>query len=102
VAKKSPGKVGVAGRKWAWRRLGGTPAVGSGPAGAADAGTTEAGDEVATEPTPPAGEARPLQVAVVRAGVIVHRPPIAAIRARHAAALEEWPDGATLKVRFRE
>jgi nicotinate phosphoribosyltransferase len=90
VAKRSPGKEGVAGRKWAWRLLGGT----TGPA-------QGEGEEVATDPNPPAGWSRPLQVPVVRAGAIVHRPTIEQIRAHHSAARAEWPVERPLQVTHR-
>jgi putative nicotinate phosphoribosyltransferase len=77
VAKRSAGKAGVAGRKWAWRLLD---------------GGKEAGEYVATDPGPPPGPARPLQVPVVRAGVVVHHPSMQQIRAHHAAATAELPD----------
>jgi nicotinate phosphoribosyltransferase len=83
VAKRSPGKEGVAGRKWAWRLPDG------------------GGDEVATDATAPPGAARALQVPVVRAGVIVHRPTVEQIRAYHAAARAQWPAGRTLEVTHR-
>ncbi|MDQ1420786.1 MAG: nicotinate phosphoribosyltransferase [Acidimicrobiaceae bacterium] len=86
VAKRSPGKEGVAGRKWAWRLLD---------------GTTGAGDEVAVDPNAPAGPSRPLQVAVVRAGAIVDRPSIEQIRAHHRQARAEWPVGRALEVTLR-
>ncbi len=86
VAKQSPGKAGVAGRKWAWRLLDGDWAV---------------GEEVATDAVAPPGPARPLQVPVVKEGVIVHRPTVEQIRAHHAAARAEWPTGQVLQVTHR-
>ena len=86
VAKRSPGKATVGGRKWAWRLLDHGRAV---------------GEEVATDPTPPAGEARALQVAVIDAGHVVHRPPLADIRAHHRAAAAELAPGAGLPLRLR-
>lgn len=87
VAKQSPGKVGVAGRKWSWRRL--------------DEQQRAVGEEVATDPTPPPGPSRPLQVPVVRNGVVVHRPPIDQIRTYHAAVRAEWPATERLVVTHR-
>jgi nicotinate phosphoribosyltransferase len=92
VAKRSPGKVGVAGRKWAWRITDGTKG-GRVPRGERD--------EVATDPGPPDGAFRILQVPVVRAGVIVHRPTIEQSRAYHAAARAEWPADRPLHVTMR-
>ena len=77
VSKRSPGKATAPGRKWAWRLLADGHAI---------------GDEVATDPSPPPGPARALQVPVVRAGEVVHRPALSAIRAYHHQAMSEWPD----------
>ena len=86
VAKRSPGKAGVAGRKWAWRLL--TDGVG-------------ARDEVATDPAEPPGPSRPLQVPVVRTGAVVHRPTVEQARAYHAAVRAEWSPGRALRVMLR-
>jgi nicotinate phosphoribosyltransferase len=86
VAKRSPGKAGVAGRKWAWRLL------------ADGVGT---GDEVATDPAEPPGPSRPLQVPVVRAGEVAHRPTVEQVQAFHGAVRAEWPPGRALQVTFR-
>jgi nicotinate phosphoribosyltransferase len=86
VAKRSPGKVGVAGRKWAWRLLDG--AIGS-------------GEEVASDASPPTAPSRALQIPVVQSGVIVHRPTIEQIRAHHSAARAEWPAERALRVTHR-
>lgn len=88
VAKRSPGKVGVAGRKWAWRF-----AEPQGPDGI--------GEEVATHDVAPSAPARALQVPVVRAGRVVHRPGIAEIRDHHGAVVREWPRDRTLLVAQR-
>jgi nicotinate phosphoribosyltransferase len=76
VAKRSPGKASIGGRKWAWRLL--------------DAGRA-VGEEVAFDPTPPGVTARPLQVEVIAGGRIVHRPSLEEVRAHHRAARAEWP-----------
>jgi len=81
VAKRSPGKEGTPGRKWAWRL--------------ADH------EEVATDPAPPQEASRPLQVSVVRAGQIIHRPSLEDIRAHHHDARTHWPRDRVLKVKFR-
>jgi nicotinate phosphoribosyltransferase len=86
VAKRSPGKASIGGRKWAWRLLDGGRAV---------------GEEVALEPTPPQGTARPLQVQVVAGGHIVHRPSLKDIRANHCAARAELPPDEGLPLRHR-
>ena len=86
VAKRSPGKVGIAGRKHAWRLL---------------EGGVGRGEEVATDVAEPRGLARPLQVPVVRAGRVVHRATNEEIRAHHAAARSEWPPGRPLEVTHR-
>ena len=88
VAKRSPGKEGVAGRKWAWRLFD-------------PDGEHAIGDLVATDPASPPGPSRPLQVPVVRGGIVVHRPPLAEVRAHHAAARDEWPAGQGLAVSHR-
>lgn len=86
VAKQSPGKKGVAGRKWAWRAF--------------DADGRPTGDKVATDPTPPVGPSRALQVPVVRGGTVIHDPPLAEVREYHLAARAEWPKTRTLTVTF--
>ena len=79
VSKRSPGKETVGGRKWAYRVL--------------DAGGRAREERVLTAPAP-AG--RPLQVPVLRAGEVVHRPSLAEIRAHHAEARAELPPEALL------
>ncbi len=84
VAKRSPGKEGVAGRKWAWR--------------------VPDGDEVATDPTQPTApgaSSRPLHVAAIRAGVVVHRPTLEQVRAHHGAVLVEWRADRPLRITYR-
>jgi nicotinate phosphoribosyltransferase len=86
VAKRSPGKATVGGRKWAWRLL--------------EAGTAVA-EEVASDPAPPAGPARVLQVQVVASGQVVHRPTLDEVRAHHLRARAELPASGELSVRPR-
>jgi nicotinate phosphoribosyltransferase len=75
VAKRSVGKPGRGGRKWAVREFG--------PDGLA---MTE---RILLEP--PGAEGRPLLRELVRDGMIVGREPLSAARSRHAAALAELP-----------
>jgi nicotinate phosphoribosyltransferase len=86
VAKHSPGKASIGGRKWAWRLL--------------DAGRA-VGEEVAVDPTPPGVAARPLQVEVIAGGRIVHRPSLEDVRAHHEAALAELPPDGRLPLHHR-
>lgn len=86
VAKQSPGKATVGGRKWAWRLLD---------------GRSPWQEEIATDATAPEGPARPLQVPVVERGQLMHRPSIEEIRAYHERALAELPRGAAFGVRRR-
>ena len=78
VAKKSPEKISIGGRKFALRRLD-------------DQGVAEA--EVIGIGTPPDndGNDRPLLVELVRDGKVVGREPLVDARARHAAVLAELP-----------
>lgn len=94
VAKQSPGKVGVAGRKWAWRLLGaeGRESVGA---------VSPVGEETATTDEPPTVPNRGLQIPVIRGGQVVHRPPLEEIRAYHAHVREEWPVDRILQVSRR-
>jgi nicotinate phosphoribosyltransferase len=90
VAKRSPGKATLGGRKWAWRLL-----DGSGQA---------VGEEVATDPRPPKRpdqSARPLQVHVIAHGEVVHRPTSAEIRAHHELARAELTPGGHLTLHHR-
>jgi nicotinate phosphoribosyltransferase len=80
VAKRSVGKPGRGGRKWAARRLDDT-----GTAMTEVITTNGAEDAVARRP------ARPLLRQLVRAGEIVGREPLDAARERHRAALAELP-----------
>ncbi len=88
VAKRSVGKPGRGGRKWAVREMGPdgfavTERIVLEPV-AADAGP---GDPSA----PGSASGRPLLRELVRDGVIVGREPLATARSRHAAALAELP-----------
>ena len=81
MAKRSPGKASVGGRKRAWRLL-----------DEEDFAVAEelgpwAGLEEAD--APPAPRARALQVPVMREGEIVHRPDLEDIRDHHLAARAE-------------
>ena len=80
VAKRSVGKPGRGGRKWAARRLDDT-----GTAMTEVITTNGAEDAMARRP------ARPLLRPLVRAGEIVGREPLDAARERHRAALAELP-----------
>jgi nicotinate phosphoribosyltransferase len=84
VAKRSVGKPGRGGRKWAARRLDDT-----GTAVAEVITTNGADDALARHP------ARPLLRQLVRAGEIVGREPLAAARERHRVTLAELPVHAT-------
>ena len=83
VAKLSPGKATVGGRKWAWRLL--------------EEGLATA-DEIAGDDSPPPTAARSLQIAAVREGEVVHRPATQDVRAHYLAARAELPPGAPLTV----
>lgn len=87
AAKRSPGKGTRPYRKWAWRLLDGDVAV---------------GEEVATDPLPPARPARPLQIPIFEAGQVVHRPDVADARAHLQRVRAELPAGADLPLVFRE
>jgi nicotinate phosphoribosyltransferase len=80
VAKRSVGKPGRGGRKWAARRLDDT-----GTAVAEVITTNGADDALARHP------ARPLLRQLVRRGEIVGQEPLAAARDRHQATLAELP-----------
>ena len=79
VAKHSEGKATVGGRKVAYRRLDAD--------GHARGDLLTVGDPASPEPASPA--LRPLQVAAIQAGRVVHRPGLEEIRAHHRAALAE-------------
>jgi nicotinate phosphoribosyltransferase len=80
VAKHSPGKSTVGGRKWSWR----VP------------GRGEELVSLASEPAP-AG-ARPLQECVVLRGSPLELPSLEEAREHHRRALAELPDGSPLRV----
>ncbi|HWG15425.1 MAG TPA: nicotinate phosphoribosyltransferase [Streptosporangiaceae bacterium] len=77
VAKRSVGKMGHAGRKWALRHRN-------------DHGTATAEQIWLAPPDPGPGD-RPLLVPLVRDGEIVGREPLTAARERHRQALAELP-----------
>jgi nicotinate phosphoribosyltransferase len=77
VAKRSVGKPGRGGRKWAVRRRDGT-------------GTAVA-ELVTTQPPEPRPGDRPLLRPLVRGGEIVGGEPLAAARSRHREAVAELP-----------
>jgi nicotinate phosphoribosyltransferase len=78
VAKKSVDKISIAGRKWALRRRG--------PDGVAQAEVIGIGHHPVDD-----GDDRALLVQLVEHGEMVGTEPIAAARARHAAAVAELP-----------
>jgi len=78
VAKRSVGKPGRGGRKWAVRALDGD-------------GTAATELVIAADGEPPAGEGRPLLRHLVRSGEIIGAEPLEAARARHRDALAELP-----------
>ena len=82
VAKRSPGKFAIGGRKDAWRVM--------------DEEGTAFGELITTTPGPPTGSCRLLQVPVMRAGEPVHEPPLDEIRAHCLAARRELPAAALL------
>jgi nicotinate phosphoribosyltransferase len=77
VAKRSVGKPGRGGRKWAVRHR--------------DADGTAATERVTLSPPDPEPADRELLVPLVRHGEVVGREDIAAARERHQAALAELP-----------
>lgn len=81
VAKHSPGKSTIGGRKWAWR-------VG---------GRGEELVSLASEPAPAGG--RPLQESVVLGGSPLELPSLEEAREHHRRALAELPDGSPLRVK---
>jgi nicotinate phosphoribosyltransferase len=85
VAKSSPGKATVGGRKWAWR----VPARGE--------------EVVAARPEPAPEGGRPLQSRVVSAGRLENGPTLDQARAWHQHALRELAEGQELRlVRLEE
>jgi nicotinate phosphoribosyltransferase len=77
VAKRSVGKPGRGGRKWAVRRR--------------DESGTALAELVTTVPPGPDGRNRALLRQLVRGGEIIGREPLAAARARHREAVAELP-----------
>jgi nicotinate phosphoribosyltransferase len=77
VAKRSVGKPGRGGRKWAVRTH--------------DAQGTAVAEMVTTEPPDPSSEGRILLRRLVRGGEIVDAEPLTAARARHRETLAELP-----------
>ena len=76
VAKSSPGKATVGGRKWAWR-------------------VASRGEEVvATSPEPPPEGGRPLQSLVMSGGRVHEGPDLEQARAWHQRVLRELEAGA--------
>ena len=95
VAKRSPGKATVGGRKWAWRaRLDRLPEHWEGPP-ASGAGPFLA-DIVSTSPADRPADSRPLQAAVVVDGERQPGPDLARSRSDHLARRADLPDGAPL------
>ena len=82
VAKRSPGKFAIGGRKDAWRVM--------------DEEGTAFGELITTTPGPPTGSCRLLQVPVMRAGEAVHTPSLEEIRAHCLAARRELAPAAML------
>ncbi len=87
VAKHSPGKVSVGGRKWAWRaRLEDMPLGEDGALA----------DVVATAPEPAPAGGRPLLHPLVERGRILAQPSMDALRRAHRSASRELAEGAPL------
>jgi putative nicotinate phosphoribosyltransferase len=82
VAKRSPGKFAIGGRKDAWRVM--------------DEEGTAFGELITTTPGPPTGSCRLLQVPVMRAGEPVDEPSLGEIREHCLAARRELPQPALL------
>ncbi len=80
VAKRSVGKPGRGGRKWAVRRR--------------DSAGTAVAEVVTTEPADPGPDDRPLLRHLVRGGEITGREPLEAARARHREVTAELPSHA--------
>lgn len=95
VAKRSPGKSDVGGRKTAWRaRLDHAPEGCEGPP--VPAGSAVLADVVTAGGGREPEGGRPLQRRVVAGGVVVGREPLESARARHAAARDERAGGEPL------
>ena len=82
VAKRSPGKFAIGGRKDAWRVM--------------DEEGTAFGELITTTPGPPTGSCRLLQVPVMRAGEAIYDPPLDEVRAHCLAARHELLPAALL------
>ena len=80
VAKRSPGKATVGGRKWSWRLA------------------DRAEEHVATDPHRGPAGGRPLQVAVMEGGRRVDTSDLAAARERCRRAVSELPAGERLRL----
>jgi nicotinate phosphoribosyltransferase len=80
VAKASPGKATLGGRKWAWRRA------------------DDATEIVSTSPDAASGHARPLQSRVVAAGRRLGAVTLEQSRAHLRESLAELPEGASLRL----
>ncbi|MGI8752900.1 MAG: nicotinate phosphoribosyltransferase [Acidimicrobiales bacterium] len=87
VAKRSPGKATVGGRKWAWRtRLEDLPDTFDGPD--VRAGPVQV-DLITPSLEPPPGGGRPLQRRMVDRGQVIGREPLLTARRRCEAAVAE-------------
>lgn len=87
VAKRSPGKATVGGRKWAWRaRLDDLPESFEGPD--LTTGPVQV-DVITASPQPPPGGGRPLQRRMVDEGRVIGREPLLAARQRCEKAVAE-------------
>jgi nicotinate phosphoribosyltransferase len=95
VAKRSPGKATVGGRKWAWRmRAEAPPDHYEGPS--VTGADPVLVDLVGDRPGPAPAGGRPLQVRVVHGGQVAPGPSLPELRAQHRAARAELRDGASL------
>jgi nicotinate phosphoribosyltransferase len=98
VAKRSPGKADVGGRKQAWRvRLERAPAAAEGPDPLPEGPVLA--DVVAPAGSPAPAGARPLLRRVVTGGQVVERVPLDTARAGHRRAVEERAGTALVVVR---
>jgi len=89
VAKRSEGKVGVGGRKWAWRvRVPRPPAGSEGPVPDAPEGPVLV-DVVLDDPDAGPAGGRPLQQVIVSGGVAARLPSLEETRARHRRFSDE-------------
>jgi nicotinate phosphoribosyltransferase len=88
VAKRSAGKATTGGRKWAWRLF--------------DGEGRATGEEMATQPEPPDGPHRDLQVTVLSDGETADQPSIDEVRRHHLLSCSELPADGRLPVRIRD